>query len=157
ALHNYHEKYGSFPPAYIADEKGRPMHSWRMLLLPFLEQQQLFDEYRFDEPWNGPHNSRLADRILAVFNCPSENHEKGRKGTQMTSYVAVLGPETAWPGDKPTKIRDFTDGTSQTLLVVEVANSGIHWMEPRDLHVLQMDHAINSKSGQGISSAHTGG
>src|SRR4051812_9073955 len=56
ALHNYHEAYGCFPPAYIADKDGRPMHSWRVLILPYLDEKPLYLKYRFDEPWNGPHN-----------------------------------------------------------------------------------------------------
>jgi prepilin-type processing-associated H-X9-DG protein len=133
------------------------MHSWRVLLLPYLDQGPLYVQYRFDEPWDGPNNRKLADKILHVFNCPSEVHGDGKGTATMTSYVAVVGPETAWPGTKPTTIRDIKDGTSNTLLIVEVANSGIHWMEPRDLHVVQMASTINPKSGQGISSPHTGG
>src|SRR3990172_9467251 len=56
ALHYYHDKYHCFPPAYVADASGRPLHSWRVLLLPFLEQENLYRQYRFDEPWDGPHN-----------------------------------------------------------------------------------------------------
>jgi prepilin-type processing-associated H-X9-DG protein len=155
ALHNYHDKFGRLPPAYIADENGRPMHSWRVLLLPYLEQTPLYEKYRFDEPWDGPHNRKLADTILAVYNCPSDEH--GGTGTTMTNYVAIVGTGTMWPENGTTDLRKVSDGTSMTLLVVEVANSGIHWMEPRDLHVLQMAPTINAKSGQGISSRHIGG
>ncbi len=157
ALHLYHDKYGSFPPAYVADENGRPMHSWRVLVLPFLDKQSLYDEYRFGEPWNGPNNSKLAEQRIDVLFCPTENRKDGRVTSPMTSYVAVVGPESVWPGEAQSKLSDITGGTDRTLLVVEVANSGIHWMEPRDLHVLQMTPIINGKSGQGISSAHIGG
>ncbi len=60
ALQNYHDDYGSFPPAYIPDKDGKPMHSWRVLLLPYLERRTLYEKYRFDEPWNGPNNRKLA-------------------------------------------------------------------------------------------------
>jgi hypothetical protein len=157
ALHNYHEKYECYPPAYIADTQGRPMHSWRVLILPFLGEQALYDQYRFTEPWDGPHNSVLRKQPLAAFNCASENRKNGRTESTMTSYVAVIGPETAWPGDQSVSIGDIADGTSATLLVVEVRDSGIHWMEPRDLNILQMAPTINAKAGQGISSVHLGG
>jgi hypothetical protein len=85
------------------------------------------------------------------------NRKGGRVTSPMTSYVALIGPDTVWPGNKPMQISDITDGTDATLLVVEVSNSGIHWMEPRDLHVSQMAPTINSKSGQGISSGHIDG
>jgi hypothetical protein len=152
ALHNYHDKYGCFPPAYIADANGRPMHSWRVLLLPYLDQQELFARYDFNEPWNGPHNAQLAEEFptLKIFRCP-------RDSGAGTSYAAVIGPRTCWPERMPCHIRDITDGTSLTLLVVEVHDSGIHWMEPRDLHVTQMAPTINPGGGQGISSPHEGG
>jgi hypothetical protein len=154
ALHNYHDTYGSFPPAYIADENGRPMHSWRVLILPFLESSDLYSKYRFDEPWDGPNNRLLADRMPRVYRCPSETRTD--QPSLMTSYLAVVGPETVWPGDKSRSISDIQDGTSTTLLVVESHNSGIHWMEPRDLHTGQMAREINPLHGQGICSCHPG-
>lgn len=154
ALHNYHDTYGSFPPAYIADEEGRPVHSWRVLLLPFLEHQALYEQYRFDEPWNGPNNIKLVEKMPTIFQCPSNRSEEK---THTTNYVVVVGPHTAWPGEETVRFKDITDGTSNTWLVVEVADSGITWSEPRDLHVLQMAQEINPPTGQGISSKHIGG
>jgi hypothetical protein len=63
ALHNYHDTFGAFPPAYVADESGKPMHSWRVLILPFLESSPLYDKYRFDEPWDGPNNRQLLKHM----------------------------------------------------------------------------------------------
>ena len=150
ALHNYHDTYGSFPPACIADKNGRPMHSWRVLILPFIEQQNLYDQYRFDEPWDGPNNRLLASHISEIFRCPSD--ADAVRGA--TSYLAVVGPETMWPGDRSLSMSDIKDGTSATLMIVESHNSGIHWMEPRDLHTLQMPMTVNSPHGQGICSCH---
>ena len=149
ALHNYHNVYGCFPPAYVTGENGRPMHSWRVLILPYLGEKSLYARYDFTEPWDGPDNHTLAGVQLPVFNCLGERD----KPSTMTCYVAVVGPETAWPGGTSTKLSDFSDGPRDTILVVEVANSGIHWMEPRDLHVIQMAPGIN-RAGQGISSSH---
>ncbi|MBI3860276.1 MAG: DUF1559 domain-containing protein [Planctomycetia bacterium] len=158
ALHNYHETYGCLPPAYIADANGRPMHSWRVLLLPYLDQTPLYQSYRFDEPWDGPNNSKLAKIALPIFCCPSDEHNSGTNAARCNAnYLAVVGDETAWPGPRPTTIGEMKDGTSETLLLIEVTNSGIHWMEPRDLHVLQMAPSINAKAGQGISSRHKSG
>jgi len=150
ALQNYHDVYKSFPPAYVADANGKPMHSWRVLILPFLEHQALYDQYHFDEPWDGPNNRQLASTTQKIFECPADgNHGKGQ-----TSYVAIVGPGTAWPGTKWIDVADIKDGLSNTILVVEVHNSGIHWMEPRDLDVSQMAMTVNAKSGKGISSGH---
>lgn len=154
ALLQYHDLNGSFPPAYIADEEGRPMHSWRVLLLPYLDQRNLYKQYRFDEPWDGPNNSKLHDIILKIYSCPSHPEKLPRTDT---SYVAVVGPQTMWPGEKATKFSDLKDGSSKTIMLVEVHNSGIHWMEPRDLHVTQMPMTINPPRGQGISSGHAHG
>jgi prepilin-type processing-associated H-X9-DG protein len=157
ALQNYHVTYGSFPPAYVADENGRPMHSWRVLILSYLDHKQLYDEYRFDEPWDGPHNSKLLERAPAVFSCPNDVKKNGRANRWMTSYVAVIGPETAWPVDQPTTIRDITDGTANTIQVVEVGNSGVNWMEPRDRQLSEIVPTLNGTSRNGLASAHTGG
>ena len=152
ALHNYHDVYGSFPPAYIADANGKPMHSWRVLILPFLEQKPLYDSYSFDEPWDGPNNRKLHDVLVATYRCPTA-HDK--QPPWETSYVAIVGSQTMWPGEKATKLGDLADGTSNTLMVTEVLNSGIHWMEPRDLHVVQTPMLVNPNRGAGISSLHS--
>src|SRR3954465_14889144 len=106
ALRGYHDAYGCFPPAYLADEAGRPMPSWRVLILPWLEQKDIYDLYRFDEPWDGPNNRKLHDMRVSAYACPA-NFRTGR----MTSYVAVLGPEAAWRGAGTTRLADIQDGT----------------------------------------------
>jgi hypothetical protein len=151
ALQNYHDDYQSLPPPYITDADGKPMHSWRILILPYLGEKALYDRYDFNEPWNGPSNSKLHKETLRVFCCPSR---PGKQSHTETSYVAVTGPETAWPGDKPVGLASLTDGTSNTILVVEVADSGIHWMQPRDLPMAQIPMSVKPKNGQGISSDH---
>lgn len=139
ALRSYEETYGSLPPAYIAAEDGTPMHSWRVLILPFLDQKDLYDRYRFDEPWNGPNNSKLAQHIPSVYRCPS--FEYGRWGVPndsaesktLTPYVVLAGDKTPFPGPQATKTEDIRDGLSHTLLVVELdSTSGVPWMAPQD-------------------------
>jgi len=154
ALHNYHDMHGCFPPAYFADEQGRPMHSWRVLILPQLERSDLYARYRFDEPWDGPHNRLLHDELVSEFQCPGDVNDAHPK---TVSYLAVVGPDTAWPGKESRRFTDFLDGTSQTILLAEVADSGVIWCEPRDLHSDQMLLDIEGKAGQGISSSHMSG
>jgi type II secretory pathway pseudopilin PulG len=108
ALQNYHDDYGTLPPAYVADADGKPMHSWRVLILPYLGEKALYDRYNFSEPWNGPNNSKLHSEVSHVFRCPSRRF--GQPNTE-TTYVAVTGPQTAWPGDKAVSMADLTDGT----------------------------------------------
>ncbi len=152
ALHNYHDTYGSLPPAYIADAGGKPMHSWRVLLLPFLDGQSIYVEYRFDEPWNSPHNLALARRFTNErFHCPSGPHDIT---DMMTNYVVMVGADTAFPGTDVVNFAQITDGMDQTILLAEIRNSDIHWMEPRDLRVDQMSFQVDDRTRPSISSPH---
>lgn len=149
ALLNYHEVYGHFPPAYVVDADGRPMHSWRVLLLEFMDQD-LYASYRFSEPWDGPNNRKLASQVPSFYACP--NAADGlRTHARWTSYVAVVGPETAFPGVQATKRADFGAGRGETIAIAEVANSGIAWTEPRDLDLKSMSFSLNDPSRPSIS------
>jgi hypothetical protein len=86
ALHNYHEDHGSYPPAYIADENGRPMHSWRILLLPYIERGDLYKQYRFDEPWDGPNNRKLASQMPGLYRCAGHDYGEGEFHTTYGSF-----------------------------------------------------------------------
>ncbi len=152
ALHNYHDDYGCFPPAYVADKNGRPMHSWRVLILPYLDYRAVYERYRFDEPWNGPHNRELVSQAPYMYHCPADKTPKTD-----TSYVVVVGPSTMFPGEKCVRIKDIGDGTTLTIMVVEMVNSRINWMEPRDLTFDQALRGINPDSQLGISSHHEDG
>ena len=72
ALQNYHDEYGVYPPAIIYDGRGQPRHSWRVLILPQLgqEEEKLYKRYRLDEAWNSPHNRPLGDDMPRVYACP---------------------------------------------------------------------------------------
>lgn len=150
AMQTYADVYKAFPPAYIADADGKPMHSWRVLILPYMEQQALYKRYRFDEPWDGPNNSRLAAEMPPAFRCPSDPVM-----TNTTDYVVITGPGTMFDADKPANFASIKDGTSNTLMVVESTHAAIPWMEPRDLDASQMSFAVNA-AGNEISSNHPG-
>jgi prepilin-type processing-associated H-X9-DG protein len=129
AFHNYHDSYGTFPPAYIPDESGRPMHSWRVLILPFLEQQALYNMYNFDEPWDSPANAIVTATAIPVFQCPSDPGS----GSASTNYMVITGPGTVFEGSQAAPMSEIRDGTSNTLLVVEVSGTNTGWAEPVDL------------------------
>jgi len=128
ALRQYHADMGCFPPAYLADASGQPMHSWRVLILPYLDRKDLYDSYDFNEPWNGPKNILLAPLVPPVFACPSDPDTIDGH----TSYVAAVGPHRMFPGAQPRKESEITDGTSNTIAVIEHSASKINWLEPRD-------------------------
>lgn len=155
AFHNYHEEYGSFPPAYVADADGNPMHSWRVLILPYIAGEDIYEQYRFDEPWNGPNNRKLTETVDPHWlHCPSGPN---LENSPLTDYVVVVGDETAFPGNRSTTMDDFQDGLENTILIVEIANSDIHWMEPRDLDLSTMSLIVDDRSRESISSPHACG
>ena len=80
AMHNYHDQHKSFPPAYTVDKAGKPLLSWRVLILPYLEQNALYKEFHLDEPWDSPHNRTLIDRMPPTYRCPSEQLETRGRG-----------------------------------------------------------------------------
>jgi hypothetical protein len=132
AMHKYCAEYHCFPPAYTVDKNGKREHSWRALISPFMEETRLYD---FNEPWDGPKNKLLLQQQTSEWACPADadacRHQRRSNG--LTSYVAVVGSKAAWKGSTPVKYADLKDGMSNTILVIEVANSDIGWTEPRDL------------------------
>lgn len=141
AMHYYHDKHSAFPPVFVPDANGRPMHSWRVLLLPYLQDSrmgELYRRYRFDEPWDGPNNSLLHGEQVSAYACPSDN---GPYQSHWTSYLAISGSETMWRHDATVMMADIKDREEDTLALVEVANSGIHWLEPRDIQLSSLDES----------------
>ena len=128
AFLNYHDVHKTFPPAYIPDKDGRPMHSWRVLILPFMEQQALYQQYNFNEPWDSPHNQVVTSTVIPTYKCPSAPDRPTE-----TNYMVITGPGTLFEGAEACSIAKISDGTSNTILVVEVAGTGVNWAEPRDL------------------------
>lgn len=168
AMHEYSDVYGSLPPAYLTDENGKPMHSWRVLLLPFMDQNDLYAANDFNEPWDGPNNRHLADRTPSIYLCACDPHRRqwnpwterytSSSNAPMTSYVLVTGKGTAFDGSTAATLDDNADGLEKTLLAVEIADSDIHWMQPRDLPIDQMSFRINDPTAKhAIRSNHLGG
>ncbi len=143
AVVNYHDTYGEYPPAYIAGSDGKPMHSWRVLILPFLEQQELYDRYDFSQPWNSETNLKIAGEMPEIFRF----HGSGDTGSVTTNYLAVVGENTVWPGATGRKSREITDDVATTILIVENEGAGVHWLEPRDLQAADMSRTIGDPNG----------
>jgi prepilin-type processing-associated H-X9-DG protein len=155
---NYHELHRSFPPAYLADRSGQAAHSWRVLLLP-IEQDALYKQYHFDETWNSPHNRALApglhigmSGVYPAYHCPSDVNSDRLE----TSYVMVVGKGTISDGPNSVRVDDVTDGTAHTVALAEMAESGIPWMEPRDLKFDEMAFRINDFTTPSVRSRHAG-
>jgi prepilin-type processing-associated H-X9-DG protein len=127
AMHNYHDTYGHFPPQAIYSKDGKPLLSWRVLLLPFLEQDNLNRQFKLDEAWDGPHNQRLLAQMPKVFADPAVDSKE-----PVTVYQAFIGPGAFFEDKKGMPISNFTDGTSNTLMIVEAAKP-VPWTKPQDL------------------------
>lgn len=138
AIENYRVARQAFPQSVFFGENGTP-RSWRVEILPQLEQQALRDKYRDDLPWNSPVNLELAKTHLPVFRCPSASPPLRTSECFMTNYVLITGPRTAFPDNKPASWRDIKDGSSNTIIMLEINESDIAWTEPRDLTI---DEAI---------------
>jgi prepilin-type processing-associated H-X9-DG protein len=155
AFHNYHDVYGTLPPAYIPDEDGQPMHSWRVLILPFIEQSQVYERYRFDEPWNSPHNQQVTSVRIPVYSCPSD--PAGAAMATPTNYMVITGPSTVFDGGEAISFREILDGTSNTILVAEVAGSGVNWAQPVDLDASKLTTPLGARLPNSTGSFHPGG
>ena len=142
AVVNYTEANGHFPPAYQLGPDGKPWHSWRVLILPYIEADTVFKRYRFDEPWNGPNNSRLAGEMPKVL-----MFHDTKLPTTTTNYLAVVGKETMWPGPKGRTRSEMKDDPNETILIVENNGLGVHWMEPRDLTFDTMPFDLDDPNG----------
>jgi type II secretory pathway pseudopilin PulG len=148
ALLDYEARYRSVPPQYIADSTGTPMHSWRVLILPFIGQLALYNKYSFNEPWNGPNNIKLATQIPEIYRCPSGLTDTPLRPDE-TEYFAIVGSETAWPEGKGRKISELSDGTTNTRSLIEVFGLGVNWMEPNDISLEKAIELLTTSSQSG--------
>ena len=123
--------------AALRDAEGTPLLSWRVLLLPYLGEGDLYDQFRRDEPWDGPHNATVLERMPDVFGLP------GQEADGKTSVFVLLGDRTLFgesvstDRDVPMRgsgYRDILDGTMHTILAVWAAgDKAIPWTKPVDL------------------------
>ncbi len=127
ALHNYHQAHRSFPPGGTFDGNGQPLHGWQAMLLPFLEQQRLYDRIDFSVPWDHPGNAEVYRTEIPGFLYPSRLDTRDRRGYALSFYAGnadVLG------GDVARKESDLKDGTSSTFMAGEAAGEFQPWGYP---------------------------
>jgi len=133
ALENYETAYGRLPPAVVRDDRGRALYSWRVLILPYMNQDALYQKFRLDEPWNSPHNFALLRESPVVYQGLNSNFNR-----TITYIQAFVGPGSAFEGRDgqplmfPDGASNFPDGTSRTILLAE-AGEGVPWSAPLDM------------------------
>ncbi len=125
AMHNHHGAFGALPKPAITDKDGKPLLSWRVAILPYLDQAPLYNQFKLDEPWDSPHNKALIKDMPTVFTCP----ERTNAEPFTTTYRVFTGPGALFEKGKGTGFAEVTDGTSNTLMVVE-AKEAVPWTKP---------------------------
>ena len=157
AIHNYHDARGVLPPLYTVDADGKPLHSWRVLLLPYMEQTALYSQIRLNEPWDSEYNKQFHNVNIPVYRCPSNPNIADRANC---NFAAIAG-EGFVPAKKAGSMGDYTmerlaDGTSDTIAIVEVKQP-FCWMDPTaDVTLDELSKGINVPGGR-VGSFHTNG
>ena len=109
---------GSLPPAYLCDDKGKPIDSWQTLVAPYKGHYRWRGNYSLKEPWDGPNNRKALSWVFDELRCPNAT---GRDRSPLTvDYVAVIGPDTMWPGRDRVNL---VGGGQDTILLIEMADS----------------------------------
>ncbi len=146
AMHSYHDQHGVLPPVSTFDPEGRPLLSWRVVILPYLGHEKLYHQFKLDAPWDSPANKPLMAQMPPVFACPSWPNG----GPESTTYQVLIGPGTLFEKAVGIAFREVTDGTSNTLMVLETKTL-TPWTQPTALTYTPKQPI------EGLGSYHTGG
>jgi prepilin-type processing-associated H-X9-DG protein len=145
-MHNFASSEGHFPAAAITDPQGKPLLSWRVAILPYIEHESLYRQFKLDEPWDSPNNLPLLSQMPQVYVCPSD----GPSAEFTTRYQGISGPGTIFDGIKATTLREITDGTSNTMLVAE-GSQPVPWTKPDDIDLAGIATSLGSHHPGGVN------
>ncbi len=127
-MQTYHDTHKTFPARAVFDKDGKPLLSWRVHILPDLGRGDLYNQFHLDEPWDSPNNKKLIDQMPAVFRSVAS-----KAPANTTTYLVPVGPDTLFEGNKGRSIREIADGTSNTIMLLEVnGDQAVIWTEPDD-------------------------
>lgn len=126
AINEFEKEHGCYPPVNLLDENGKPLHSWRVLILPFLGEQELYDQFDLGQPWDAPTNAKLIEKMPGVYRNSSSD------GLGETPFEVVVGSSTLWPSSA---VRTRAELTGHSVgIVVEAPNTTV-WTKPSDLNL----------------------
>jgi hypothetical protein len=126
---SYEREHGTFPPPAVYGKDGQALLSWRVALLPYIEEEKLYREFHLDEPWDCPHNLRLLEFMPSMYGAPQGY---GTAQPFCTHYQVFVGKGAAFEGPKGVSLKDVSDGLEQTMLIVEAAVA-VPWTKPEDI------------------------
>ena len=128
ALLAYEQERHALPPAYTVDANGKPLHSWRTLILPYLGQESLYETIDLSKPWNDPANAKARESSLSLFRCPESAGPRNK-----TTFLAIAGPNGCLVPGEPRRLAEITDSHASTLMVIEAGEeNAVPWMAPVD-------------------------
>lgn len=133
ALETYKGDKGKYPPAYVADANGKPMHSWRVLLLPYIagDEQKLYDAYKFDEPWDGPNNRKLADNMPGAYRCCLQESDS------ITPFLMVTSSDNK---------QSINQSEDDPIHLIELHSKQVNWMKPDDISLDELKKILASNN-----------
>jgi hypothetical protein len=157
SFHVYHDAHDKMPQLHTVDKDGKPLHSWRVAVLPYLEQTALYEKIRKDEPWDSEFNKQFHSQCPTVFQCPQMSAKNPAiKQNGLTTYSVIVGKNAYPEGGKEYTFHMITDGMSNTWAVVE-RQTPVCWMDPtQEITQEEAMKGIN-KSEKGIAAVHPSG
>ncbi len=135
AIHNFHDVYGKFPPQALTDAAGQRLLSWRVLILPYIGEMELYDAFRLDEPWDSEHNIKLLKKMPQVYASGDAAESTAQLRPGVTCYVAPMTAKSIFGRQGPLlRFPDITDGLSNTIMLVECnPENAVPWSKPEDV------------------------
>jgi type II secretory pathway pseudopilin PulG len=127
ALSNYKSEYNVYPPAYTVDAHGKPLHSWRTLILPYLDQNGLYKKIDLSKPWNDPANAKLAETYVSDYTCP-----EAQCPADCTTYLAMVTPDGCLRASKLPDPSEVADAGNALMLIEVDSKHAVPWMSPQD-------------------------